>query len=330
MGVYNTDLTDAELRASAVPVSAASLPLPTGAATAALQTQPGVDIGDVTINNAAGASAVNIQDGGNSITVDGTITANAGTNLNTSALALDVTLAKLTIAQGAALGANTQSLMGGSVTTSAPTYTTGQISPLSLLTTGALRSDNSSWLGSIAPTVGLKVAASSIPVIPSADITYACVVSPTLAANPTDVFTIYGSATKTIRIRAVTVGGTNTGNTNAIVRLVKRSAVNTGGTSAAGTNVPMDSTSAAATATTLSYTANPTTGATVGVIRQRFIFLPLLASSNVGQDQKFTFSDLATEALILRGTSEGLAVNFNGIALGGTTVVSVTIEWTES
>jgi len=34
----------------------------------------GVDIGDVTINNAAGASAVNIQDGGNSITVDGTVT----------------------------------------------------------------------------------------------------------------------------------------------------------------------------------------------------------------------------------------------------------------
>lgn len=34
----------------------------------------GVDIGDVTINNAAGASAVNIQDGGNSITVDGTLT----------------------------------------------------------------------------------------------------------------------------------------------------------------------------------------------------------------------------------------------------------------
>jgi hypothetical protein len=67
-------LTDAELRASAVPISAASLPLPTGAATAALQTQPGVDIGDVTVNNAAGASAVNIQDGGNSITVDGTVT----------------------------------------------------------------------------------------------------------------------------------------------------------------------------------------------------------------------------------------------------------------
>lgn len=33
----------------------------------------GTDIGDVTINNAAGAAAVNIQDGGNSITVDGTV-----------------------------------------------------------------------------------------------------------------------------------------------------------------------------------------------------------------------------------------------------------------
>jgi hypothetical protein len=37
--------------------------------------QPGVDIGDVTINNGSGGSAVNIQDGGNSITVDGTVSA---------------------------------------------------------------------------------------------------------------------------------------------------------------------------------------------------------------------------------------------------------------
>lgn len=37
---------------------------------AILAANSGVDIGDVTINNAAGASAVNIQDGGNSITID--------------------------------------------------------------------------------------------------------------------------------------------------------------------------------------------------------------------------------------------------------------------
>lgn len=41
-----------------------------GAALAILQANSGVDIGDVTINNGAGAAAVNIQDGGNTITVD--------------------------------------------------------------------------------------------------------------------------------------------------------------------------------------------------------------------------------------------------------------------
>jgi len=35
----------------------------------------GVDVGDVTINNSTGGSAVNIQDGGNTITVDGTVNA---------------------------------------------------------------------------------------------------------------------------------------------------------------------------------------------------------------------------------------------------------------
>lgn len=63
---------------SAVSVSIASLPLPLGAATEATLSAinaklvSGTDIGDVTVNNGSGASAVNIQDGGNSITVDAT------------------------------------------------------------------------------------------------------------------------------------------------------------------------------------------------------------------------------------------------------------------
>ena len=39
--------------------------------------QPGVDVGDVTVNNGAGAAAVNIQDGGNAITVDGAVSVSA-------------------------------------------------------------------------------------------------------------------------------------------------------------------------------------------------------------------------------------------------------------
>ncbi len=44
--------------------------------------QPGVDIGDVTVNNATGAAAVNIQDGGNSITVDGAVTVSGTVTAN--------------------------------------------------------------------------------------------------------------------------------------------------------------------------------------------------------------------------------------------------------
>lgn len=42
-----------------------------------LAANSGVDVGDVTINNAAGAAAVNIQDGGNTITVGGTVAVSA-------------------------------------------------------------------------------------------------------------------------------------------------------------------------------------------------------------------------------------------------------------
>ncbi len=49
------------------PISAASLPLPAGAATLAAQLADGHN---VTVDNAAAGAAVNIQDGGNTITVD--------------------------------------------------------------------------------------------------------------------------------------------------------------------------------------------------------------------------------------------------------------------
>lgn len=173
-------LTDAELRATAIPISAATLPLPTGAATSALQTQPGVDIGDVTINNAAGASAVNIQDGGNSITVDGTVaisgavavtgpltdvqlratpvpvsgtvTANAGAGtfaVSAATLPLpadaatETTLAKLPLTQGSTTSGQSGTLAQGAVTTAAPAYTTAKTSPLSLTPVGNLRVDGS-------------------------------------------------------------------------------------------------------------------------------------------------------------------------------------------
>lgn len=49
----------------------------------------GTDIGDVTINNAAGAAAVNVQDGGNTLTVDGTV-AVTNADITSSKTALEI------------------------------------------------------------------------------------------------------------------------------------------------------------------------------------------------------------------------------------------------
>jgi hypothetical protein len=87
------------------------------------------------------------------ITNTPTVTANAGTNLNTSLLQLDATGAKLNLAQGSTTSGQTGPLLQGAVTTSAPSYTTAQTSPLSLNTSGALRVDGSGVTQPVSGTV---------------------------------------------------------------------------------------------------------------------------------------------------------------------------------
>ena len=75
------------------PISAAALPLPSGAATAAKQPAlgtagtPSTDV--LTVQGAASMTALKVDGSGVTQPVSGTVTANAGTNLNTSALALE-------------------------------------------------------------------------------------------------------------------------------------------------------------------------------------------------------------------------------------------------
>lgn len=79
-----------------------------------------------------------------------TVTANAGTDLNTSALVLESTFGR---AQGSATAGQTGPLIQGAVTTSAPSYTTAQTSPLSLTTSGLLRIDGSGATQPVSGTV---------------------------------------------------------------------------------------------------------------------------------------------------------------------------------
>ena len=121
--------------------------------------------------------------------VSGTVTSNIGT---TGGLALDATLAKLTLAQSSTTSGQTGSLILGATTTAAPTYTTATSNPLSLTTSGALRTDSSATtqpvsgtvtanagtgtfaenltqVGGSAISLGQKTMANSIPVVIASD-----------------------------------------------------------------------------------------------------------------------------------------------------------------
>ncbi|TXH47903.1 MAG: hypothetical protein E6Q97_26140 [Desulfurellales bacterium] len=135
------------------PVSALSLPLPTGAATAAKQPALGT----------AGTPSADV------ISVQGVAGGTALSVTATNAYALDATLAKLTISQGAALGTNTQALAGASVVAVSPAYTNGTIQPLAQDTAGNLRVGIQSWFGSTAPSPGQKAMTASLPVVVASD-----------------------------------------------------------------------------------------------------------------------------------------------------------------
>lgn len=88
----------------------------------------------------------------NPLPISGTVIANAGTNLNTSLLALEsggnlssikTDADNLNLAQGSTTSGQKGNLTLGAVTTAAPTYTTAQSNPLSLTTAGLLRVDGS-------------------------------------------------------------------------------------------------------------------------------------------------------------------------------------------
>ena len=112
-----------------------------------------IDSGTITANAGTGSFTVAQATGTNLHTVvdSGTITANIGTS---GSLALEASLVKLNVSQSAALGSNTGPMVQGAVSTAAPSYTTGNINPLSLTTGGALRTNDSSFVAQASTTSG--------------------------------------------------------------------------------------------------------------------------------------------------------------------------------
>jgi len=202
------------------------------------------------------------------------------------------------------------SLTGGQFNTALPTLTNAQQSSIQLDSSGRLIVTN-------APIDGFKATYS------------AAITDLATAALATDIFTITGSATKTVRITKLWFFTEQTTAALDDILLIKRSTANSAGTSTAPAKVPYDSNNAAATATVLAYTVNPTLGTTVGLMRS---YNMEGSTGSGGQNVPVylfeQFGDGPSQAIVLRGTGEVLAFNLNSITIAGSKF-NISIEWTE-
>ena len=181
-----------------------------------------------------------------------------------------------------------------------------------------------------AQTVGLAAGAAvigSVSLSAPLKTTYSASINNIVPAlTPTDIFSITGSASKTIKIHSIQIDATATAAAVVAVFVVKRSTANTAGTSTAPTVVPLDSASATGTATVLAYTANPTLGTLVGNVRSEKLLVSTATTS--GETLLINFGDSLGSPIVLRGVSQVLAFNLNAVSLTGGSV-NCFVEWTE-
>lgn len=161
----------------------------------------------------------------------------------------------------------------------------------------------------------------------------------------TDFLCISGSASKVVRIQRIDLtGSVATAAVNYPVVLVRRASLDTGGTAATTTANPgvatqiasMDTGVAAntsSTATLISYTANPTINDSAPVYVASDI-LDLALTSTAGGTHHVTWNFVADvpgnlPPLTLRGTSQQVCVNLQGVTITNAAALNGYIEWTE-
>lgn len=143
-----------------------------------------------------------------------------------------------------------------------------------------------------------------------------------LAIN--DLFVITGSATKTVRVLRIGLSGTSSSTRTAEVLLIKRSTASTGGTIINSGSYNSSNPSATAV-----IKVNPSgLGSLVGILRSTKLLVPIAGAAFAPQNQYIWNFNRPSQAIVLRGTAESAALNFNGAAVAGTTF-EMWIEWTE-
>ncbi len=151
------------------------------------------------------------------------------------------------------------------------------------------------------------------------------------------IISLQGSATKTVRVHRVMMGGVSTAVSASVFQLVRTTALGAGGTTVTPTVAKLDSASAAATAVAQHYTATlKATGAGAsGPIVTRAVGTNVVTTPATAWIEPLAplFPEAGMpvgQAIVLRGVAEFLEIqNVTPANLGAGTVLSYIIEWSE-
>ena len=155
--------------------------------------------------------------------------------------------------------------------------------------------------------------------------TYSCAFSVVVGTTATDVVEIIGSASTSVQITRLVIGGIATAVEGKVVQILRRSTAATGGTATNPAIVPYQATDAAATAVVKAYTANPTTGTLVGAVKNARILLGTVLAPLEARNMIFGERG---KPLILAGVAQTLCINLGGLTPAGCTL-DIEIEFTE-
>lgn len=158
------------------------------------------------------------------------------------------------------------------------------------------------------------------------------------AASTTDLVCIAGSATKTVKLQQIRLSGSAGTTLSLPATLLRRASVNTGGTAASTTANPANTiakrntNAPTATATLISYTANPTINDTSPTyIDSAQLAISLTTMATVSIPVVFDFgkdvSNLVDPPTLI-GAAQQICVNFNGTSLASG-LITGSVTWTE-
>lgn len=160
--------------------------------------------------------------------------------------------------------------------------------------------------------------------------TYISTRTVTLASSPTDVFLLTGSATRTVYVKEISVSCTKTtgGYINAVV--YKRSSAHSKLTAGVSPTITaLDSSNGAATAVVSAYTSNPSSLPTGTSIMAQYIAMPAPATLADSRGLTKLWGAGMEQHLVLRGTSQHVAVGFDGATTTGAVCV-FNVIWVEA